>query len=416
MRWYVTVLLLPALPLCAQDGKKADPGAGKVDAARVEEAIRKGVEYLRKQVPSSRKLTIDNVQEAEHEFVLWTFLHAGVPETDADFRMLLKEVMGRKMESTYDVSLKAMCLRELDRVRYQAHLGECAQFLVDNQCKNGQWAYGGSLGVPALGPEPAEAASAPARAADKPGPPPGQRPDPAVRKKIVIKKLKEGPASGDNSNSQYAALGLRACFDSGIVLPKESLERARKQFRDSIMVEEDKGKPAARSAAWTYEKVTSQRIPYCSMTAGAVGTLAIYDRMLGIDWAKDADVKAGLTWLGNNFTVTSNAGVGKYPGYGDKWMQYYYLYALERAGMLLEKSKFGSHEWYPEGAAVILAAQQADGSWPTSGATAGGDCDTALWNTCWAILFLKRGTRPLVASEDRFIKRDDGDKRPVPAD
>ena len=31
--------------------------------------------------------------------------------------------------------------------------------------------------------------------------------------------------------------------------------------------------------------------------------------------------------------------------------------------------------------------------------------DTAVWNTCWSILFLNRATRPLVPSEDRYMKK-----------
>ena len=46
------------------------------------------------------------------------------------------------LEWTYDVSLQAMILEEIDRVKYQARIAQCAQFLVDNQCPNGQWSYG----------------------------------------------------------------------------------------------------------------------------------------------------------------------------------------------------------------------------------------------------------------------------------
>lgn len=374
---------------------------GKVDSARVEDAIRKGVEYLRKQAPFQQKTVVFTSSHTDHELVLLTFLHAGITETDADVQSLIKEVMAKKPETTYAVSLKAMCLRELDRARYQAHLAECAQFLIDNQCKNGQWTYGGSLSVPGLPPEPADVATGPVRPADKSEAP--------IRKKIPIRKLKEGPAIGDNSNAQYASLGLRACFDAGIVLPKESLERARKFWRDAMMAEEEKGKTSGRAGGWSYDKGEAVRIPYAAMTAGAIGSLAIYDRMLGLDWNKDPDVRAGLNWLGNHFSVTENVGVGKWPGYHEKWMQYYYLYALERAGMLLGKAQIGTHEWYPEGAAVILSAQQADGSWAASAPAEMND--TAVWNACWAILFLNRATRPLVPSEDRYIKKgDDGNK------
>jgi hypothetical protein len=71
-------------------------------------------------------------------------------------------------------------------------------------------------------------------------------------------------------------------------------------------------------------------------------------------------------------------------------------------GMFTGHEKLGKHEWYPEGAAVILERQRPDGSWidvPLG--------NEAVWDTCFSILFLRRATRPLgdVASVDRFNKR-----------
>ena len=45
-------------------------------------------------------------------------------------------------------------------------------------------------------------------------PEPGVRPKPKVVVHLAVKKNRDGPASGDNSNSQYAALGVRACHDA----------------------------------------------------------------------------------------------------------------------------------------------------------------------------------------------------------
>src|SRR2546421_503473 len=66
----------------------------------------------------------------------------------------------------------------------------------------------------------------------------------------------------------------------------------------------------------------------------------------------------------------------------------------ERLGMLLDVGEIGGHLWYPEGAAVLLGAQQKDGSWK------GSRPEIPVWDTCFAILFLKRATRGLVASGD----------------
>jgi hypothetical protein len=85
-------------------------------------------------------------------------------------------------------------------------------------------------------------------------------------------------------------------------------------------------------------------------------------------------------------------------------MSCYFLYALERAGILCGVEKFGPHRWYAEGAQALVRDQKPDGSWLSPHPH--GDRSRELnsvWDTCFAILFLKRATRPLdVASTDRF--------------
>jgi hypothetical protein len=138
---------------------------------------------------------------------------------------------------------------------------------------------------------------------------------------------------------------------------------------------------------------------YSSMTAGAVGALCIYDYALGLDWRKDKAVQDGMAWMAVNFSVTENVGPSEtHDGRPNAWL-YYSLYALERVGMLYGTKFVGGRDWYLEGARVILDAQKADGSWNESG-------DNATWDTCFAILFLKRATRRLdVASVDRFAPK-----------
>ena len=50
---------------------------------------------------------------------------------------------------------------------------------------------------------------------------------PKVVRKIPVRRTRDGIAGGDNSNSQYAALGLRACAEAGILIPKEVFTQAR---------------------------------------------------------------------------------------------------------------------------------------------------------------------------------------------
>ena len=408
MRFLVTVCFLVAAG--EQDRKKKEPVQAhpKVDQKKVDAAIAKGVEYLKANLPAYlQRFPKQGTTVQWTELVLWTFVHAGVPESDPDFQKLLKDMLDRKLEATYCVSLQAMVLEELDRVKYQRRIAQCAQFLVDNESE-GVWGYGaptpfledvptGSARKDVATTSSSKGGGGGAKKRD-PAVPPGLRPKPEVKQTIKITKKRDG-IPNDNSNTQYAALGLRACHDAGILLPPEVVDRAMKWWRDSQM-DERSNEGGVTTGGWCYHGRHEPYAPYGSMTAGGVGGLVILDYIKSgkNGWQADKDVQEGLRWLAKNFSVTYNPGPCEHSGQTNgRGHYYYYLYALERAGILYGTEHFGGHEWYPQGAKVLLEAQKADGSW--GGAEEDG--------TCFAILFLRRATRPLVdvATVDPF-RRD----------
>ncbi len=136
-----------------------------------------------------------------------------------------------------------------------------------------------------------------------------------------------------------------------------------------------------------------------SMTTSGIASLVICKAALELNpgaWRgmrKDVNqaIRDGCAWLAHNFSATSN------PKGGNR-NYYYYLYGLERAGVLSCCEKYGKHDWYNKGAEAILGSQLADGCWPDSNNFSG---PTA--NTCFAVLFLKRATTPLIGSPDERI-------------
>lgn len=108
-------------------------------------------------------------------------------------------------------------------------------------------------------------------------------------------------------------------------------------------------------------------------------------------------IRDGCAWIANNFTVTENAS-------SPEW-HYYYLYGLERAGILALVPQFGPNNWYAEGAKYLLAQQRGDGSWPGELGNKdrqvgqqkmhGANLDPMI-NTCFAILFLRKATAPVI--------------------
>jgi hypothetical protein len=125
------------------------------------------------------------------------------------------------------------------------------------------------------------------------------------------------------------------------------------------------------------------------MTAGGVGSLVIYDYLLGRDWRRDREVGAGMAWLGKNFTVDVNPGPHEHAQFAENTTHHvaYYLYALERAAILYGTAEIGRQDWFGRIVPALLAKQRADGAF----ALKGGD----LVDTCYGVLFLRRSTRAL---------------------
>jgi hypothetical protein len=376
------LLGLAVLFTAAQDPAKVPPA---VSQKEIDSAILKGAEFL-KTAPSPGGHLKTNCDE----LILLTLIHAGISEKGYD--KFLQNCLDRPLEHTYKVALLAMCLEELDATKHQLKIAQCAQFLVDNQASNGQWSYGRPTDA-VKGMVPTAEAAPVASGVDKSkkGSTVREFGDSREHKRpktsIAVKQTRTVGDKGDNSNSQYAALGLRACFDANIKLPEEVLQKARTWWVDSQGADESGaakavGKNAVSSSGevpfiqgWNYQKASEEGAPTSAMTAGAVGATVIYEYMLGRDWHKDRVTRAGVNWLGKHYSINEN---------------YYYMYALERAGMLYNTELFGGHNWYYEGARFLVDHQAADGSWGKRE-----NKDENTWDTCFAVLFLKKATRAI---------------------
>jgi hypothetical protein len=354
---------LKGIPPLVDTRRKPAPAFPGLEAARIDAAVKRGVEWL-KTAPSPAM----NGSPDSDELILWTFVQAGMDPYDKKYQELLMKILDdRRENATYSVAVRAMLLEQLNRIAYQGQLLRCAQVLVDNQCLNGQWDYRVVVPIPDL---PVELIPA------DPGRPAGK----GIVQRFAVRKRRDGPQTGDNSNSYYAALGLRACYDAGIVIPDDVIERARAWWVKTQFPDELNNPAIGPVRGWGYGswKSTNGKAAYGSMTAGGLGSVAIYDFMKGQDWRKDPAVKAATNWIAQRFSATDNPLCTAEEGR----MYHHYLNAVERAGLLCGSETFGRHAWYPEAARVLLQSQKEDGSW-----NAGWD---TTWDTCFAILFLRR--------------------------
>lgn len=353
---------------------------------KVNETVERGITALLSSVPflSQRSFTQLDYRNLTHtmryeEIVLYTLAHCGVAMKD-EFNNLLKEVLELPLDRTYHVALQAMALEAIDRIKYQARIADCAQFLVDNQCANGQWDYG--VETPSKHWEKAVGTGSNKMkgvVTDGGKPKPSDAPDSATQTKpekstqtqkignYKIARTKQGRPAGDNSNTQYALLGLRACKEAYIDIPPETFQRAKsclESFQDA-------------DGGWNYTKdpAIENSGSYGSMTVGALGSLYIVKFFLNEikPGQQDKSTEKAINWLVKNYTVSNNPKTDRQQHY------YYYLYALERAGILSGFEKFGNNNWYLDGCRQLTDKQD----WAN------------ISDICFTLLFLKRATKPL---------------------
>src|SRR5258706_11002871 len=101
--WLVVLVAASGLALCPQskDGSKEKPRLDPATQARVDAAIKKGVDYLK----------ANPIRQPNSEaFVLWTMVHAGVPQDLELFQQLLRSILASEHTFTYSVALQAMVL------------------------------------------------------------------------------------------------------------------------------------------------------------------------------------------------------------------------------------------------------------------------------------------------------------------
>jgi hypothetical protein len=191
-----------------------------------------------------------------------------------------------------------------------------------------------------------------------------------------------GGGEWDFSVSQWPLLAMREANLVGIEFPTDSLLKARDLYYSKQNAD----------GGWNYQDGKS----YGSMTAAGLASVYIIADVLepasgcpclsgrSAATASEADrrIDKALEWLSKNFAADRN------PNKGDQHL--YWLYCVERVGIAAGYKYFGTHDWFQEGAEVLVGRQGGNGSW--------GD----LPNTCFATLFLFKGRAPVLFEKLEF--------------
>ncbi|KAF0242817.1 MAG: hypothetical protein FD180_3712 [Planctomycetota bacterium] len=210
----------------------------------------------------------------------------------------------------------------------------------------------------------------------------------------------------DTSSTQIALLGLVSAVRMGLQVDSKVFHTAvittlENQAKDGPPA---KAKPAGvggtmvmdtdKCRGWSYTPNSGDpKDQICSggMTASGVCSLIIIKSQMKGNALFNKELAArvekgifdGLAWIDANWTVSSNPGGHR--------SHYYYLYGLERVGILGGIETIGGNAWYVQGAQYLVDHQNKDGHWDSGTELEPRD----VFDSCFALLFLKKATMPV---------------------
>ena len=322
--------------------------------AQVKRAIDRGVRQLKTLQMADGSFERDKsvvipYPGGESALATLALLNAGVPLEDETMRKAMAYLRRLEPGKTYVRSLQTMVFAEAGQPEDRQRIRDNVNWLIDARVmRNGQllgWTYG-----------------------------------------------KQPSKSPDNSNTQYALLGLWAGRQAGVDIDRKIWQ----SIRDFYLTSQDP------DGAWVYA-LNSAGVgfnqPSLTMTtAGLCGLLIsgmelnVGREVIGADgvatgcgvYEENKAAAKALAWIGTHFTIENAAG-----------RVFYNLYGLERTGRLTGQRFIGGHDWYREGCQFLVGRQNADGSW-----SAPGNFDRyPTVSTSFALLFLSKGRTPILISK-----------------
>ena len=179
----------------------------------------------------------------------------------------------------------------------------------------------------------------------------------------------------DLSNTQYAALGLRAAVALGQPV---DVVVWRDMALAVLAAQADDG-------GFGYTVTGVRRNPYASMTVAGIAVLRLCAQQLGADAPANLDARVAKAWA---WMAEHRAAIGDI----ETVSCLYFHYGLERAAILSDVTRVGDIDWYSTGAEMLLLYQQPSGAWRSSfeirpGALPG---EGSPVDVAFATLFLRR--------------------------
>jgi hypothetical protein len=220
---------------------------------------------------------------------------------------------------------------------------------------------------------------------------------------------------GDNSNSQFALLGLYEAERAGAKVQERTWQMTLDYWKSAQNASDgsfgyyrgQSGMEAPGTGSMTCAGIASLAV--VSAMAPAADATIVGDKLKCCNAAASDDsgqrIRRALNWLSNHFTVEQNPiRIQMRRNSAGMW-HYYYLWDLADACRLTGQRVVGDHDWYREGAAFLCRdeVQQADGGWRGEAAV---EADPNI-ATSFALLFISEGRRPLAIAKLQYGRASD---------
>ncbi|HEV3261971.1 MAG TPA: DUF4159 domain-containing protein, partial [Gemmataceae bacterium] len=322
---------------------------------KVRKAIKSGVGFLRDKQEAEGHWEVDTASVGKRggwtSLAMLALLNSGIKPEDAMIQRGLKWLRGVEPEDTYVVGLQTMVFAAAGEKRDLLRIQRNVDWLIGAAVRDG----GGNI------------------------------------KGWSYKKARAGQGAPDNSNTQYALLGLHEGHVAGAVIKRQVWKEILKFYTDS----------QNGDGSWGYSE--SMNEPRLTMTTAGLCGLIIAGMELNKgreedngdgtfkrcgEYDENPPVRKALDWIGTHLRIELN----------DQLRPIYYnLYGIERAGRLSGQRFLGRHDWYREGCEYLVNAERIreDGSWAAEGQLEG----WPVISTSFALLFLSKGRTPVLISK-----------------
>ena len=343
--------------------QQARSDGNDIDADQVRQSIERGVAYL-KRMQHLDGTWPDSGGQVGGVTALSTLalINCGVPIDDEAIQRSLRYLRTLPPKMTYVTSLQTMVLCLAEPQKDLLLIQRNAKWLEETQIKEGlrrgSWAYPGLA------------------------------------------------SGGDNSNSQFALLGLYEAERAGAKVQDRTWQMTLEYWKSAQnasdgsfgYLKRQNGLEDAGTGSMTCAGISSLVIASGRLAAGDAEDDGHRTQCCGNHMTDDSAerIERALRWLGNAFTVQQNPHheglLGRRGGH-----HYYFLYGVERIGRITARRFIGDHDWYREGAAYLCspAVQQFDGAWKGPDRPE----DDPNIATSFALLFLGKGRRPILVSK-----------------